>query len=257
MTATPTLSNVDLYRQVVAIKDEDPAITPEEQATFERAFSAWQSAREQVDVAMRSRKDKDQRVAEAQALLDVTTEAYKAAQVPQSKAETAINKRAYAVAELLWQRIAEQAFGGKVRFVNSYPTGEKRSEYGMEREVYRVRVEDTYDQDAAILRGFEVDDLPFRIIPRQNIATDLSFEVTALTDETFEDDPTVRKSRFGYSADVHFRSERYTGDATVEVGWGGGSSKPVADAVLLVEVYNLALRVAHIVEDIAKEVSAK
>lgn len=253
MTMTQT-DLVDLYQQVVAIDDEDTAITPEQQATLKTAYTAWQAAREQVDVAFRSRKDKDQRIAEAQALLEVAVAAYTAAQEPERQADQDKTRRAYLAAEKVWRAIAARAFSTlpgarSLRYVNSVPTDEKKDDGYGERTVYLTTVDDA--PIPGCVRGFEAEGLPFRIVARNSTATELSFEVVALTDEEFEGSPGVRKDRFAFGAHVYDRSsKRWSDNKGVEVAVPGGQTRSIEDALLMVEVTTLAITVARLVEAI-------
>lgn len=234
-----------LYAEAVRISEADLDITPEQEEALRVANVAFNAAREQVDAALRARKDKDQKQAEASALLETAKAALAAAQEPERKAEAKRWLESRAIVEQAWANMASEAFGTvhEMRYVNVVPTGEKTSDYYGERDVMRTSVDAEPIPDH--VRGFEFGD--FRITAQPNRDMDLTFEVSALSDEEYESG--VRKDRFGYSADVRFSTSRYDSHGRqVVVGWGSVGASTIEDRETLVKVYNLAIALAKVVE---------
>ena len=251
-----TMTVAELYKQARQTYYSDVKLTPEQQAALTTARKAFDTANDALAAAHRSRKDKDARVADAQAMVDVARAALDAAREPEKEAEQAKVKAAFELAEQVHEAIAREALGvvlgDTFRYVNRVTTGETKTDYYGTHEVYRT----TVDPQPINAVAYEVADLPYRLTPRANGAWDLTFEVVLLEDEEYEKHPGLRKERFGYSADVRHRSTSLyakDSDPVVEVAWGSAGGRSIEDAEKVVEVYRLAIRVARIVERIAEE----
>lgn len=250
--ATSTMpSTVAVYRQALATAHADLDLTPEQAATLATAKAAFVSARDNLDTAQRSRKDKAERVASASALYDVAQKAYAAAQEAEKEAEAKRWRAVKVLIEQVGARLADEALDAPVRFVNSVPTDEQVPDYyGREmRTVWRTTVDD--EPISGNVRGWEAGDI--RIGGERGRDTDLSFEVALLEDEEFEKTPGVRKERFGYSASVRHNT-RWREEENVEVQWGTVGARSIEDGENAIRLYTVAVRLAKLVQALVEEV---
>lgn len=250
MTAAIQIPVEDLYKQALAIEAEDLGLTKEQIATLDTAQKAWRSAREQLDVASRSRKDRVERVTVAESLVKSAGVALEAAKQPEEDAERDRNIRVARVMEEMYARMAAEALDAPIRYLNTVPTGEKVHTLYGERDEYRSTVD--LDPIPLYVRGYEAGDI--RIVPRSGRNTDMTFEVQRLGDETYED-TNVRKDLFGNRVTVSFDHprRRYGSEKGVTVQWSNLSGSPIDEAESFIELAQTGIRLARIVERVVAE----
>lgn len=243
------------YKQAVALYRADLKLTPEQTATLAATNAALNAARDEADTAHKSRKDRDARVAAASAAVDAARAAYAAAKEPEHEAERQRYIAALDVVEQVWARIAARAFGTlgsySLRYVNSVPTGETKTDYYGTHDVFRTTVDD--EPVPLRHRAFEVPDQPYRIVSQANGLDDLSFKVVALKDEEHPEAPGVRKE--GYLAvEIVHETGRFHRDPSVTIRWNGlGSSAnaSIEEAEEYLTLIALGMEVARIVKEAA------
>ena len=248
---------VALYKQARAIHRRDLDISKEDEAALDKARTAWMAARELANTASRARKDREQKEAEAEALVEAARAAYEAAEQPQKEAEKRRNIESMQVMTQVFVGVVSLVVAdlpdlfGDVRslgFVNSRATDEMRpGRYG---EMEHVWVETLDAQpDPLDLRAIDAGD--FRFSPRNGRIDELSFEVAALMDETYESG--IRKDSFGARAEVIHDRGHFVEPEHVNLSWPGVGTRDITDRETLVKVYTIAIKLARLVERIIEE----